>query len=169
MEGKNSEIMTFQEPDKITINGIVYDTWSFPLQHYWKKKRKNPFRWANTGCWRAYVAHWEIVDDTLFLIGVEESSPIILERWPDEEEEPEVKFKPKTVHDIFPEFHERLCAYWFSGNISIPIGTELRRHLFVERTHEMQIEIEKGMVKSKIVVPYEDKMHFHNFTKKLDN
>lgn len=157
--------MTFQEPDKIIINGIAYDTWSFPLQHYWKKNRKNPFRWTNTGCLRAYVAHWEIVDDALFLINVQESSPIILEREPDSEEEPEDNTKPITIYDIFPDFHGRRRADWFSGYIHIPIGTELQRHMFLECSHEILIEIEKGMVKSKAVIPYEDKWQTRNLTK----
>ena len=63
---------TAQAPDYLIYNGDTLVIFSNPLETYFQQHPniKNPFSelpLLSTGCWRGYIAYWELRNDSLFL------------------------------------------------------------------------------------------------------
>ena len=87
----------------------------------------------STDCKRGYIGEWEIVEDKLFLIG--------LEGHPEENE----RF---TMDFLFPN-QQKVFAEWFSGEIKIPQGKLLHyEHLGYASIFERDLfmEFNKGVL-----------------------
>jgi hypothetical protein len=122
--------MTFQAPDIIIIDGSRHDLIINPLEMYRERYRRDMVFYQaspNTGCWRGYVAEWEIGDGKLFLInvdgyvsykgrnpGVEVKDDL---RWG--EIHPELfRYKiPATLSELFGPVCGRVPATWYSGEL----------------------------------------------------
>jgi hypothetical protein len=66
--------MTGQAADRIIIDGRRHTMLTFPLDMYREEHRPDMVFFQaspNTGCWRGYVAEWEIDDGKLFLLNVD--------------------------------------------------------------------------------------------------
>jgi len=124
--------MTNQAVDRITINGSSYTMLTFPLDVYREKYRPDMIFYQaspNTGCWRGYIAEWEIDDGTLFLLNVDgyvsykgQNPKVVVKddiRWGDLH--PELfKFKiPITLSELFGDVTGRVPATWFSGELRL--------------------------------------------------
>ncbi|WP_166507301.1 hypothetical protein [Frigidibacter mobilis] len=64
--------MTAQFPEKIIYQGEELAMCTEPLEDYFSKGGIRPcFRRSSTALWRRYIGSWEIVDDRLYLTGIE--------------------------------------------------------------------------------------------------
>jgi len=94
---------------------------------------------VSTALWRCYVGSWEIVDDHLYLVGIDAA----LEDG-----------SKATLATIFPDAGDRVFADWFSGTIRIPLGKMIEYvHSGYSSTYErdMFLDIERGVVVAKRV------------------
>lgn len=67
---------TEQAPDRLVIGGDTLLLHALPLEQ-WKERNhwEKPFfpdslLEINTGCWRGYIAYWEVIDNRLYLTGI---------------------------------------------------------------------------------------------------
>ena len=73
---------TEQYPDKLIIGKDTIYLKSFPLENMRLRLKKSPFDYANkygfpsTGCYRGYVATWQIIDENLTLKEVQKIDSI---------------------------------------------------------------------------------------------
>ena len=127
---------TEQTPDILICDGKIYELRGtngiaiYPLEdHYQGKNTERPeFRQCSappkgavglsTGCWRGYVAIWEIEGKQLFLKGVQGFIA-------DEKVDIRKVFIKEVQNDRVPSF-------WYSGRIRIPVGRVVQHH-FMER------------------------------------
>jgi len=128
--GEYEVVMTEQAADRITINGSSHTMLTFPLDVYREKYRPDMVFYQaspNTGCWRGYIAEWEIEDGTLFLLNVDgyvsykgKNPKLVVKddiRWGDLHPEL-IKFKvPITLSELFGDVAERVPATWYSGEL----------------------------------------------------
>lgn len=127
--------MTAQVSDKIIIKGVEYSLLTNPLDLYWNEKNpKPPIGYPRTSCWRGYIAHWEILENSLFLIDIKFFTP----------------GGEAGLDYVFPVNNGRVKADWFTGNLRIPIGNLLQ---YVHQDYrsvydsDLYIMINKGNVK----------------------
>ena len=130
--------MTAQVSEILYYHGKTYYLATEPLKHYIDiivdEKPSSPgVVFASTACKRGYIGEWEIVEDKLFLIG--------LEGHPEENKE-------FTMDFLFPN-QEKVFAEWFSGEIKIPQG----KMLVYEHTgyasifeKDLSLEFNKGIL-----------------------
>jgi len=105
--------MTTQIGDCLIDGTEQFSVKPFPLDELggaWKciaKDGESQSRFAvtSTGCWRGYIATWIIVDNKLFLSGIEASDS---------------QGNPLSILDLF--YVDQLPAFWFSGELRSPIG-----------------------------------------------
>jgi hypothetical protein len=106
--------MTTQRPDWLRHEGADYPIKPFPLEAlggHWASLDRGDghfvtrFGSLSSGCWRGYVARWEIVNDRLYLVGFETLDQ---------------EGHPLTIQDIFET--DRLFAFWFTGEVSSAFG-----------------------------------------------
>ncbi len=111
---------TWQRPDLIAYDGILCELHTplpnknLPLESLWpdRKDRPNlsemPNGLASTGCYRGYVAIWQIEGNTLYLAG--------LNAWQGD--------KKADLNSLFPNRFKngRVKADWFNGGLSLSIG-----------------------------------------------
>src|SRR5690606_1599815 len=92
-----------------------------------------------TALWRGYTGDWEIVDERLYLVGLQGSLEDGTEA---------------SVATFFPEFPDRVFAHWFSGTIRVPQGKMLEYlHHGYGSTYErdLLLELDHGVVTSTTV------------------
>ena len=68
--------MTAQCPDILVHRGRSLQLCATPLADLLKRRRRAArprFLVQSTGCWRGYVATWEIIDRRLYLTGLEDA------------------------------------------------------------------------------------------------
>lgn len=99
--------MTAQFADNIFIRGIKYPLLTNPLGSYWTEENPKPLiGLPSTACWRGYVATWEIIDNSLFLI--------------------DVLFHAlggdRGLDYLFPSGVGKIKASWYTGELRIPLG-----------------------------------------------
>jgi hypothetical protein len=138
---------TAQSPDKLIYKGEKFALFANPLQDYYHSfSPADSTIYPNfdtggitsysTGCWRGYIATWEIKNDTLYLIKIEDCSD---------------EGKTFDLTKIFSSKVKkgRVKADWYSGELRIPKGK------MVEYVHmgymskyerELTLEIEKGVL-----------------------
>ena len=113
--------MTAQIAERLRYQGEDVAMCTNPLSDYFAMGGTNPRFESNcTALWRGYVGSWEIIDDRLYLIGLNGT----LEDGTD-----------ASLATIFPGFPDRVFAHWYSGTIRLPQGKQLeyvhglRQHL----------------------------------------
>lgn len=100
--------MTVQTQERLHYKGEELEISGEPLAQYFSLSGDEPdFQVTSSACWRGYVGHWEVIDDRLYLIGIEG-------RLKSGEE--------VRLEVIFPGCKERVFASWFDGSFSIPQG-----------------------------------------------
>lgn len=128
--------MTAQRKDTIVINNEEYIMYGVPMHKYWEQENNKPsFFSGNTSLNRGYYAKWLIQKNMLYLI--------------DFYGENFFKRKEYTLNDIFPNAEDKVFAYWFTGDIEIPMGKQIDySHSFIGATYEYYstLKIEKGIV-----------------------
>ena len=134
--------MTMQRTDIIIINAIEYSLGGLPLQQYWDLGNPKPSLCSmNTGMsQREYYANWLIEDHRLYLTEFHGSHFF--------------KKIEYSLDYIFPENAGKVFASWFTGELSISYGRELRPFYidFIKYEHTTSIHIENGVVISNILI-----------------
>ncbi len=106
-----------------------------PLEKYFILSCTFPKFESNcTALWRGYVGSWEIVNERLYLVGLDGTL----------EDGTNV-----SVSTFFPDFPDRVFAHWFSGTIRIPQGKQLRYvHMGYASTFERDLflDLQRGVV-----------------------
>lgn len=107
-------LATDQFGDQFILGGETNFLHQYPLEHYYGASLFMPtdrpdfetyFNKGCTACYRGYVATWEIENEKLYLIKVQD--------WEQQQECP--------LKDLFPESKKKkVLAIWFSGTIRIP-------------------------------------------------
>lgn len=108
---------TGQGADRFIWNGDTLNLYTYPLNSHPAFAKPRPLLFGtenppfNTGCWRGYIAEWELLNDTLYL------SKLYTCDYPSN----------KTKADLerlFPSQlkNGKLPASWFSGNLLIGRG-----------------------------------------------
>lgn len=130
---------TGQIGDRLIFNGDTLILFSNPLEEYLSNKSQRTLNdyeltWTSTACYRGYIATWEIVNDSLFLVSVQKGC---------QDENPQ-------FFDLKKEFGtSRVFVNWFTGNASAPKGKLLYYvHDAYESLYETEIEFQiyKGQV-----------------------
>lgn len=106
--------MTAQVPDRLVHRGKVLPLCATPLYDYVRrlpKHRRPQFRSTSTTNWRGYIATWEIIEQRLFLTGIEDAV-IDVDGEPHE----------TTLQTIFPRRSHPVLATWVSGELRCPEG-----------------------------------------------
>lgn len=121
--------MTAQFPEKIIYQGEELAMCTEPLEDYFSKGGIRPcFRRSSTALWRRYIGSWEIVDDRLYLTG--------LEAWLEDGTK-------ATTAMIFPAFPDKIFAQWYSGQLRIPQGELVEYiHMGYGSTYERDLLLE---------------------------
>lgn len=121
--------MTFPLPDRISVDGVDYDTFSSPLESYFTGEGiARPFTSLSPTMDRGYVASWRIHGDELQLISV---------RTPDQGD---------GMVDLFPDSKGAITAYWYSGVIKAHRGSYRYLGVPAHKTydHVVELQIESG-------------------------
>ncbi len=125
--------MTAQIPEKLNYKGQQFRMCTHPLDNYEGCRLK--FAHNCTALRRGYVGTWEIIDDRLYLVALagsfENGSKV-------------------TLGAVFPDYHDRIFAHWYSGTMQIQQGKLLQYvHLgyFSVYERDMFFEMVKGVVK----------------------
>jgi hypothetical protein len=127
--------MTAQIGEKLICEGREVRMCTEPLADYFTLGGHRPEFESNcTALWRGYVGTWEVVNDRLYLVGLEG----ILEDGSE-----------ATLETVFPGYPERVFAHWYSGTLRIPEGRLMEYvHMGYGSTYERDrfLKIEKGIV-----------------------
>ena len=150
---------TTQVPDKIKYLGKDLPLEGAPLNAYkWKTGRK-PFFHVECSCnWRGHVAHWEVKDGKLFLIGID-AKIITTDKTNIKTFSPLTKsvYKKAQIEDLFSEVHEegRVFASWFTGKLRIGSGKIVKSVSFGGfcryYDREIHLQIQHGVILSELV------------------
>lgn len=133
--------MTAQIPDRLIHRGRELDLCTLPLEAYLKrlpKARRPRFLPGSTANWRGYIATWEIIDQRLFLTGLEDAVC-------------EAGGTPReaTLATIFPQGPYPVPATWVTGQLRCPEG-RLRAYVHAgfasEYERDRLLIIEKGVL-----------------------
>ena len=127
--------MTAQIAEKLRYQGDDVAMGTNPLSDYFAMGGTSPRFESNcTALWRGYVGSWEIVDDRLYLIGLNGTLEDGTEA---------------SLATIFPGFPDRVFAHWYSGTIRLPQGKQLEYvHMGYGSTFERDLflDIERGVI-----------------------
>jgi hypothetical protein len=108
---------TGQGADRLIWNGDTLNLFTYPLNYHPTFNKPRPLLFGiekppfNTGCWRGYIAEWELLNDTLYLANLYTC------------DYPRDKTKANLEH-LFPSQlkNGKFPARWFSGNLLIGRG-----------------------------------------------
>ena len=104
--------MTAQIGERLTYQGESLIMCTSPLSDFFVYGDSWPrFARTNTGLWRNYIGTWEIVNDRLYLIGLEATM---------------MDGTPATLATVFPDFPDRVFAHWYSGELRVPRGNLIK-------------------------------------------
>ena len=127
--------MTAQIAERLLYEGSEHAMCTNPLDDYFAMAGARPlFPSTSTALWRGYVGRWEIVNDRLYLVGLQGT----LEDGSD-----------VTLASIFPDFPERAFAHWYTGTVRVPQGRQLEYvHMGYGSTYErdLLLKIDRGVV-----------------------
>lgn len=131
--------MTAQFRDSIIYKGELNGIASEPFKSFLKTRTDIKYDRYCSACWRGYIAKWEVIEDKLYLIGLNE--------FQFGKEEPIIKEKTYNFNDIFPE-QNKVFADWFSGDIKIQQGEDLNNRYGYVPIYEKEaiLGVEKGVV-----------------------
>lgn len=147
--------MTAQVPDTIRFAGVTYPLMCNPLESLFDQGHpRPPFVSESTANWRGYVAHWELDDDALFLVGLDAQ----FFRPPEGESPGQVNpgaLPEFSLEDLYAGRGGPICASWFTGTLRIPDGKLVKYiHAGYESRYEryVMLDIESGrLVRTAIV------------------
>lgn len=127
--------MTTQIAERVRYKGEDEAMCTTPLSEYFEKNGIRPkFELVSSDLWRGYIGNWEIVDDRLYLIGLEGTL---------------IDGTEASLATIFPEFPDRVFAHWYSGTIRIPQGKELE-YVLTDYSRKFErdlfLDVENGVV-----------------------
>lgn len=129
--------MTAQFGEHLRYQGEDMTMATEPLEAWFAMGAERP--WFGSVCsamWRGYIGSWEIVDDRLYLVGMNSS--------PFEDE-------PVPLERLFPGHGDRVFAHWYSGTLRVPRGRQLAYvHMGYASTYErdLMLQIERGVLRS---------------------
>ena len=127
--------MTAQLSDRLIYQGKTERVCSTPLASYFLMGGYRPdFLLESTANWRAYIATWEIIEDRLYLVGIEAKLSGDIEA---------------SVSSVFPEYPNRVFAHWYTGTLRVPRG-ELIKYVhggfYSVYEQDFLIDVERGVV-----------------------
>ncbi|MBC3881571.1 hypothetical protein H8K35_08270 [Undibacterium sp. LX40W] len=128
--------MTAQFAEELHYNGIEMRLFSLPLEsspHYQEYAPK--IQCNCTALWRGYIGKWEIVDHSLYLIGIKGET---------------VEGLNIQLSDIFPGCCDRIFAEWYTGKLRVPRGDcmdYVHMGFFSTYEEDLLIFVENGIVK----------------------
>ncbi|MCL7987068.1 hypothetical protein M8998_03830 [Sphingobacterium sp. lm-10] len=138
-----SAFATEQAPDRLIVNGDTLLLHALPLQQ-WAKLNElerplfpDSLSSFSTGCWRGYVAYWELIDNQLYLTGIyngNHSAKVNLD----------TLFGNKV-------YDSRVPADWFTDKVTAYKGRLVYyQHAGFSSIHEDEFEyvFEKGILKT---------------------
>lgn len=104
--------MTAQTPEILRYKGETVSLCAKPLEYYFELTGvERPFSFEiSSALWRGYIGTWEIIDDRLYLVG--------LEGWGYVEGQAGLAF-------LFPDFPIRVFAHWVNGTLRATRGEML--------------------------------------------
>lgn len=127
--------MTAQIAERLLFQGEAVSMCTNPLESFFAMGGFKPrFEPVCTALWRGYVGSWEIVQNRLYLVGIEGTVEGGSEA---------------TLGAIFPDFPDRVFAHWYSGSLRIPQGQQLEYvHMGYASIFERDLflDIERGVV-----------------------
>jgi hypothetical protein len=133
--------MTAQVHERLRYQGEDHHMCSEPLGDYLEiSSWEAMFMPVHTALWRAYIGSWEIVNDRLYLVGIEAKYE---------------NGKPVTLDSLFPGFSDRVFAHWYSGTLLVPQGDRLRYvHMGYASTYErdLMLEFDSGVLQRSWVI-----------------
>jgi hypothetical protein len=104
--------MTAQISEILHYQGRKQRMCTEPLGDYFALAGITPgFVVSSTALWRGYVGEWDIRDGRLYLIkltGTLEGD------------------KPASLETFFPGYPDRVFAHWYSGQVRLPMGKQLK-------------------------------------------
>ena len=128
--------MTAQIGERLRYQGEDMTMATEPLEAYFTLSGERPsFGFVSTALWRGYVGRWEIVDDRLYLVGINAAV---------------FRDEPVPLARLFPGCGDRVFAHWYSGTLRVPQGRQLRYvHMGYASTYErdLMLEIERGVLR----------------------
>lgn len=139
---KADNLVTAQYPDKITFEGIEYNLNSNPLEYFFEEyPEKRPQDGVmSTALWRGYVAHFEIIDDQLFVTDIKIQVPA-------KDEKGAEPFNWVSVYSkVFPN-SKKTKIVWYSGILILPHGKMVEYvHMGYSSIYSeyLLLEIDKG-------------------------
>ncbi|NME70738.1 hypothetical protein [Flammeovirga aprica] len=100
---------TPQFPDYLIYQEDTFAIHCNPLESYFEGKERPEFEFLSTACWRGYIAFWEIIDDKLYLIKLEN------------------ELGDQLDLSFFPDwsYNDIIHADWVSYSILAPYGKKL--------------------------------------------
>lgn len=116
-KSKADDLLTAQYPDKITFKGKEYNLNSNPLEPYFEKypDKRPKGDIISTALWRGYIAHFEIIDDQLYLTDIEIEVA-------DRDSKNSYPYKWISVfHQVFPNTN-KIKVNWYTGILILPHG-----------------------------------------------
>ncbi len=132
--------MTAQISETIIYKGENRSLLSCPLGDYFSlSNTQSPFHMNCTALWRGYLGRWEIKQERLYLTEVNAEF----------DDDNEI-----TMQDIFPGFSERVFAHWYTGELRIPDGEQMRyEHIGFASQYErgILIQVKQGVVTEVLV------------------
>jgi hypothetical protein len=134
--------LTAQYPDKIKFNGKEYSLYSNPLEPYFKKfpEKRPQGGTMSTALWRGYIAHFEIIDEQLYVTDIEIQVP-------DEDSKASYPYKwISAFKQVFPD-GKKFKIDWYTGILILPHGKMVEYvHMGYASTFSKYwlIEIESG-------------------------
>ena len=127
--------MTAQISESLSYKGENYSMCTEPLGVFFKLGGSKPsFMANNTALWRAYIGHWEVLDDRLYLTDLK---GVLADG------------SNANIETVFPGFPGRVFAHWYSDTIQIPQGKLLDYvHMGYASTYErdLLLTFEKGVL-----------------------
>jgi hypothetical protein len=127
--------MTAQIGERLIYQGQELSMCSEPLTDFFALGGHKPdFQFTCTALWRGYAGTWDIVNDRLYLVGLQGTLKDGSEA---------------TLETVFPGYPERVFAHWYSGTLRIPDGEQLEYvHMGYASTYERDrlLQIDKGIV-----------------------
>ena len=104
--------MTVQCPEIPRSHGRELEIHGEPLGNLFALGYAGPeLRVETTDCWRGYVGTWEVIDDRLYIVGLQGLFD---------------NGDPASLADFFPEQPDRAFAHWYTGTLTVHEGARRR-------------------------------------------
>jgi hypothetical protein len=127
--------MTAQIAELLRYQGEDVAMCSTPLSDWFEQSGiEDAFDVNCTGLWRGYIGRWEIIDDHLYLVGLQGTLKGGAEA---------------TLARFFPDATGPVSASWYTGTLRVPKGRQLRYvHMGFSSTFErdLMLDVRNGVV-----------------------